>query len=212
MGALILILGLYFNPLDNQNNMPSLKIFSGNITHLKYSFNPKDILFFADKEKYINKLDPNILNKLNEPALKNTRIIFLPLYDNNNNLEGFGIKISSDSKKTNLLSSQTLANSLWHIYLPKKGSFIFHETENFWPYIKNIIIPAHLDKNNNWHGIYRFITTEGPNLDGSGNTIGGHGIFKSKRGFSQESAEITAYSIENGPTIKIGNLRIVDME
>jgi hypothetical protein len=101
-----------------------------------------------------------------------------------------------------------MANSVWHVYLPGQGTFMIDQTENFWTYIRDVIIPAHWSSGDNWRGNYHGITTSGPGSLGTARVTGGSGIFHGLISESVESVTARGYSAVSGPVSVTGSLAI----
>jgi len=77
-----------------------------------------------------------------ELAIIDTRIFVTTLRSARGEVVGIGFKISSDSEQTSLINANAEVNSVWHVYLPGQGTFLIDQSENYWSYIHDIVIPA----------------------------------------------------------------------
>src|SRR5690606_22494627 len=119
-----------------------------------------------------------------------------------------GVKFSSDSEATRLLTAKALVDSAWHAYLPGRGTFFVDQTENLWSYLRNIVVPARWNSADSWRGSWFGIVTAGPNALGTGRVIGGSGRFADLSAEVVESWTATAYSTKTGPVAMSGSLMI----
>ena len=115
-----------------------------------------------------------------------TRIAVTLLNDSRGTPVGLGIKFSSNSEQTALINSQALVNSAWHIYIPGKGTMLVDQIENYWAYLREIVIPARWSSGDNWKGSFFRIMTQGPGALGTGRVTGGTGKFS---GMTSEAVE-----------------------
>ena len=121
------------------------------------------------------------------------------LTDSRGQTAGIGIKLSSDSERTNPLQGQALVDSVWHIYLPERGSLFIEQTENYWEYLRNVVVPALRSSGRGWRGAWRGNITAGPNALNTALVYGGSGSFAGLRTEAVEALAARAYSAKDGP-------------
>jgi hypothetical protein len=143
-----------------------------------------------------------------EPAIVDTRIAVNLLTSSRGEAIGLGIKFSTDSEQTRLISSQALVDSVWHIYLPGQGTLLVHQVENFWSYLREVVVPARWSSGDNWKGSFFRIMTQGPNALGTGRVTGGTGNFSGMSAEAVESLTAQAYSAIDGPVSMYGSMTI----
>ncbi len=107
-----------------------------------------------------------------------------------------------------MIKGEALVNSVWHVYLPGQGTFLIDQTENYWSYLRDVVIPARWSSGDNWRGTFHRIMTNGPGSLGSGRLTGGSGLFAGVDGESIESITARGYSAVTGPVSMSGNLTI----
>jgi hypothetical protein len=117
--------------------------------------------------------------------------------------------MSSDSEQTSLINANAEVNSVWHVYLPGQGTFLIDQSENYWSYIHDIVIPARWSSGDNWKGSFHKIMTSGPGALGIARVTGGSGEFAGQSTEAVESLTASAYSALEGPVSMDGNLTIV---
>ena len=208
IGALLFALGLYYNPFTSQTSVSPLAVTKEQVIELSYSAVPHDGFLYTDHGESIIEPHPNRVVTLLEDAVVDTRILVTELRDGRANLAGIGIKFSSDSEQTRLIDGEALASSVWHIYLPGKGTLMIEQTENYWSYIREVVIPARISSGNNWRGAFHGIMTNGPGSLGTGNVSGGSGLFSNLESEAVESLTARGYSAVVGPVSMSGSLTI----
>tara|TARA_B110000116_G_C16235427_1_gene315566 strand:- start:57 stop:458 length:402 start_codon:yes stop_codon:yes gene_type:complete len=121
---------------------------------------------------------------------------------------GIGIKFSSPSEQTRIVHGEAMANSVWHIYLPEKGTFLIDQTENYWTYLRDVVIPAYCSSSDNWRGTYHSIMTNGPGSLGTARLTGGSGMYADLISEAVESRTARGYSSTVGPISMSGSLSV----
>ncbi len=207
-GAALFALGLYHNPFTSQISVSPLAVTNEKVIDLSFTAVPQEGIFYTDDGESINQAHPARVAKLMEPAVADTRIQVVDLQDGRGDLAGIGIKFSTESEQTRLIGAEALANSVWHIYLPGQGTFMIDQTENYWSYIREVVIPARLSSGNNWRGAYHGVMTNGPRSLGTARVTGGSGLFDGLESEAIEALTARGYSATSGPVAMTGNLTI----
>lgn len=207
-GALIFCLLLYFNPFTGKPEISPLAVSTQGVVSLRYDAVPGDSLLYTDNGENSAKPNPPRVADLWEPTIRRTRVMVVRLDDSRGRPIGIGIKYSSDSEATRILDASAAVESVWHIYLPGRGTLFVDQRENYWDYIRNVVIPARASSGDNWRGTWMDVLTTGPNALGTGRVIGGHGEFAGIRAEAVESLRATAYSSMTGPAAMEGTLTI----
>ena len=143
-----------------------------------------------------------------EPPIRRTDALVIPLFDSRGQNVGLGIKFSSDSERSNILNGQAIVDSVWHIYLPGRGSLFVNQSENYWSYLRNVVVPAHWSTGDSWRGIWNGNMTAGPGALGTASVIGGSGEFADLESEGVESLAAQAYTVAEGPVALDGELVI----
>ena len=208
IGIALFLLGLYYNPFVGNPSVSPLAISDLDLVDLSYSLVPSDsIAFTNDGESHV-KTHPARVLQLWEPAVNKTRGFATILADSRGEPAGLGVKFSSDSEETALIDGKVVVNSVWHIYLPKHGTFFLNQTENFWRYLRDIVIPARLSAGDNWRGTWHGITSSGPGALGTARVTGNTGVLSDTEAEAIESITARAYSAKTGPVGMTGNVTI----
>lgn len=207
-GIAMFFAGLYYNPFAAGATVSPLAVSGQNLMDLSYAAVPAESIAFTNDGESLIKQYPATIAVLWEPTVKYTWVSAVLLSDARGLPAGFGFKFSSESERTRLLTSDALVDSVWHIYLPDRGTLFVAETENYWAYIRDIVIPARWGSGKNWRGNWHRITTVGPNAIGTGRVAGASGEFAGIDGEAVEMLTARAYSALEGPVAMSGNLLV----
>lgn len=208
IGIVLFVLGLYYNPFVGNPSVSPLAISDLELVDLSYSLVPSEsIVLTNDGESHVAP-HPVKVPQLWEPTIKNTRALVTDLSDSRGETVGIGVKFSSASERSALLEAKVLVDSVWHIYLPERGTLFVDQTENYWPYVHDIVIPARLSSGDNWRGSWYGIVTAGPGALGTARVTGSTGTLKDSEAEAVESLSARAYSAISGPMGMTGNLTI----
>lgn len=208
IGAMLFVLALYYNPLHGRASVSPLAVTDDRVVEISYSAVPADALLYTDHGESKVAPRPDRVAELWEPAVVDTRLHVMMLEDSRGDVAGLGIKFLSDSESTDVWNGDAVANSVWHIYLPGQGTFMIDQTENYWTYIRDVVVPAHWSSGDNWRGTYHSIMTNGPGSLGTARLTGGSGIFAGLNSESIESLTARGYSAVTGPVSITGSLAI----
>lgn len=208
IGAVLFVLALYYNPLHGRDSVSPLAVTDDRVVEVSFSAVPGDALLYTDNGESKVAPHPGRVAELWEPAVVDTRLHVMMLNDSRGGVAGLGIKFLSESESTDLLNGEAVANSVWHVYLPGQGTFMIDQTENYWTYIRDVVIPAHWSSGDNWRGTYHSIMTIGPGSLGTARLTGGSGIFAGLKSESIESLTARGYSAVMGPVSMTGSLAI----
>lgn len=199
---------LYYNPLTTQQGLSPIAVTDNDVVKLNYSAAAEDMLVYTnDGESSVDPHPAKVL-QLWEAPIRQTRAIATILTDARGQNIGIGIKFSSDSESTDVLNGQAIVDSVWHIYMPGRGSLFVAQSENFWSYLREVVIPAYWSSANSWRGVWRGDVTSGPGALGTARVVGGSGEFSELASEAVESLTARAYSVEFGPIAVDGELSI----
>ena len=65
-----------------------------------------------------------------------------------------------------LLKGDALVDSVWYVYLPERGSLFMQQSENYWPFLRDVGWPA-FRSGENWKGSWIGDLTAGPGVLGT---------------------------------------------
>jgi len=207
-GVFLFAAGLYFNPFAEQLSISPFAVSGNNQMDFSFSAVPAEALLYTDNGETIIGTVPDRVAELWEPAIIDTRIMVTVLENARGEPVALGIKFSSLSEDTALIRSQALVNSDWHIYVPGRGTLLVDQVENYWSYLREIVLPARWSSGDSWKGSFFRILTQGPGALGTGRVSGGSGNFAGMSSEAVESLTARAYSSVLGPVSMDGNLTI----
>lgn len=209
LAGIVLFLALfYYNPFATNPALSSLHVSETRLVDLSYSPVAGEALAVTNDGGGPSQPTPDGIAELWEPSIRKTRLLVTTLTEAGGEFAGIGIKFSSDSESTRLLNAEVITDSAWHIWLPGDGSLFINQTENLWPYLRGVVMPARLSSGDSWRGSWYGVTTTGPNALGTASTTGGSGRFAGVASEATEALSARAWSASQGPVAMTGNLLI----
>ena len=207
-GVLLAAALLYFNPFVGQPTVSSLAVSENHLMGISYSMVPDETLLFVNDGESSVKTHPDRVQELWEPTVRKSHAMVALLTDRLGEPIGIGVKVSSVSEDTRVLSSEVLVDSAWQIYLPGRGTFFVDQRENHWSYLHDIVIPARWSSADVWRGNWHNVMTVGPNALGTARVTGASGEFSGLKTEAIESVTARAFSANEGPVAMIGSLTV----
>ncbi len=199
---------LYYNPLSTANTLSPISVTDNEVVRLNYSAVARDALIYTNDGEAQIAPHPAKVQQLWEAPVRLTTAMVTVLADSRGQVAGIGVKFSSRSEQTNILRGEVLMDSVWHIYLPARGSLFMEQSENYWGYIRDIVLPARWSSGDNWRGSWLGNITAGPGALGTAAVAGGSGQFQYMITEGVELFSAKAYSVEHGPVAMTGELAI----
>jgi hypothetical protein len=141
-----------------------------------------------------------------EPTIDKTSLLVTTLRNMNGESVGLGIKFVSLSEETKILNGEYLANSVWYVYLPGRGTLLVQQSEDYFEFMRDIVVTAHWSSANSWRGNWRGMLTSGPDPLGNARVYGGSGEFRDVETEAIETLTASAYSAVDGPVAVEGRL------
>jgi hypothetical protein len=207
-GGTAAVLFVLVNPLTSPPALSPLAVSQNPLMLLKYSGVPADAILVTNDGESRVRPSPSGVAQLWEPAIEHSSIAVVPLTDVRGEQVGLGIKFSSLSESTRLLSGQANVDSAWHVFLPGKGSFFVGQRENYFDFLRQVVLPAEWGQGKNWKGQWRQNVTSGPGMLGTATVTGGSGMFDGLVADGIETHAARAYSARIGPVALEGELAI----
>ena len=209
MGAAIALAFLFYNPLTAQKSLSPLAVSDNEQISLRYSAVAEDSIIITNSGGS-SRLQPNPVRVLQlwEKPISNTDVLVTLLHNSRLESVGIGVKYSSRSGRTRLLNGEALVDSAWYIYLPGRGSMLIEQSENHWAFLREVVMPAHWNSGNKWHGNWHGTITDGPGALGTARVYGGSGIYSGLNSEAIETHTAKAYSTDVGPVAMEGRLTI----
>ena len=198
----------YLNPFVGQAKLSPLAVSDTQKSSLSYSAVIGDSILFTNDGESIGRPHPNKVAELWEPTINDTQLRVVSLLDSRGVPAGVGIKMSSPSERTSLYKGEILVNSIWHLYMPGRGTLAIDQTESFWSYLRDIVVPAWTSSSDAWRGSWSRNTTAGPGALGTARVTGLGGEFDGLQSEAVESINARSYSVLQGPVSMAGMLDI----
>jgi hypothetical protein len=208
LGALAAATLLYFNPLAARNPLSPLSVSNNKMLSLSYSAVPTDSIVYTNNGESRVRPHPEKVRELWEAPIRHSEVLVTVIKDSRDDPAGIGIKFSSDSERTRVINGEALVDSTWHIHLVERGSLFVEQTENYWNFLRKIVLPAYLSAANHWKGTWNGNMTVGPGALGTAAVSGGTGEFSGLESEAVEAVQARAYSLSQGPVAMDGRLTI----
>ena len=208
LGTLAAATLLYFNPLAARNPLSPLSVSNNKMLSLGYSAVATDSIVYTNDGESRVQPHPETVRELWEAPIRHSDVLVTVIKDSRNDPAGIGIKFSSDSERTRLINGEALVDSAWHIHLVERGSLFVEQTENYWNFLRNIVLPAYWSTASHWKGVWSGNMTVGPGALGTAAVSGGTGEFAGLESEAVEAVHASAYSVAQGPVAMDGRLTI----
>lgn len=208
VGAFILAAALIYNPFLAQSGLSPLSVSDSDLIFLSYSSVPSDSIVFTNDGESQWKPYPEKTLQLWEPSIRLSSAMATAMHDARGETVGIGIKFSSSSEQTRLLSGDVMFDSVWYLYLPDRGSLFIAQSENYWSFIRGVVVPAYWSSADSWKGSWLGDMTAGPGALGTAAVTAGSGPLQGIKMKGLESLSAKAYSVDNGPIAVEGRLLI----
>ena len=207
-GAALFAVGFVFNPFSEDRGVSPLAVKDSGVISLNYDAVPRRSIFFTNDGKSRLAPHPSGVRQLREATIDQSSALLTVMRDARGRAAALGLKFSSRSEKTRLISGEALVDSVWYVYLPGQGSLFVEQSENYWPFLKSVVIPAYRNSANSWKGSWFGNLTAGPGALGTARVTGGGGEPADRQLAAVESLSIEAYSADIGPVAAEGRLLI----
>lgn len=208
VGVALFGLTMLYNPFIADRGISPLSVSSSELVALNYSAVPSDAIIFTNDGDSLQKPFPEKVLQLWEAPIRKTSAMTTVMRDGRSQTAGIGIKFSSLSERTQLLKGDALVDSVWYVYLPKRGSLFLQQSENYWPFLRDVGWPAFRSGANNWKGSWIGDLTAGPGVLGTALVTGGSGSFRDLQMDGVESLSAHAFSADHGPISAEGRILI----
>ncbi len=208
VGAVAALAFLYYNPFTSHAALSPLSVSSGQQFSLSYSAVADDAIIYTNDGESIIRPHPGKVLQLWEAPIRQTNAMVTILRDSRGAPIGIGTKFSSRSERTRILNGEMLVDSVWHVYLPGQGTLLIEQSENYWGFMRDIVVPAQWSSSDSWKGNWHGTMTAGPGALGTARVHGGSGEFQGLQSEAIETLSAKAYSSEDGPVAIDGRLLI----
>lgn len=208
LGALVFVVGLIYNPFVSKQNLSPVTVTSSQTITLSYSGTATDSIVLTNNGESETTPYPAKVLQLWERSIRQSTVMVTVLRDGLNRTAGIGVKISSLSEDTDLLAAKALVDSVWYMYLPGKGAYFVEQSENYWSYLRQVVLAAHRSSANVWKGNWHMDTTFGPGALRTARVTAGSGPFEGQEMLGVESLTTFVYSVNDGPVSAQGRFII----
>ncbi|MDX1515843.1 MAG: hypothetical protein R3288_03330 [Woeseiaceae bacterium] len=205
-GAAIALGFLYYNPFTSASALSPLMVSDQEQVTFNYSAVAEHAIAYTNNGESRVKPHPDKILQLWEAPIRETDIFVTELRGSRNDTVGIGFKLSSKSERTRVLNGEALVDSVWYLFLPDQGTLLIAQTENYWSYLRDIVVPAHWSGGNGWRGNWHGQITSGPGALGTAQVFGGSGRYRGVEAEAIETLSAKAYSSERGPVAMDGQL------
>ena len=209
VGACLFAAAFYYNPFAARQTLSPLAVTDTGVKVFSYSAVPSEMIFFSNNGETISQPFPEKVTELWEPSIHNTEVAIARLSDSRGMPAGIGIKMSTLSESTDILRSEFLVDSVWHLYMPGRGTLAMYQQENFWGYLRDIVVPAWRNSSDSWRGSWNRDMTKGPGALGTAKVDGLGGEFSGVTTEAVETLNARAWSMQQGPVSMVGTLSVL---
>ena len=199
VGACLLVAALIYNPFSGERSLSPLSVTNAQTITLSYSGVAADSIVYTNDGESATTPYPENVKELWEAPIRQSWALATVLYDARDQPVGYGVKFASLSEDTRLIAGSALVNSVWYIYLPGRGSLFIEQTENYWDYIREVMLSAYLSSADTWKGTWLGNMTAGPGALGTAKVSGGGGTFSGLETPGVESMTVKVWRGEGGP-------------
>jgi hypothetical protein len=216
-GAAIFAAGILYNPFTAHRGLSPLSVTDAEVITLSFSNVPTESIVYTNNGESLQQSSltralriwkapirstsaphPAKVMQLWEAPIRSTEAMVTVMRDARSQTAGIGIKFSSDSEESRLLFGEAIADSVWYLLLPKQGTFFIEQTENYWPFVREVAFPAWRSSANNWRGSWLGDMTAGPGALGTAAVSSGSGRVKGVQMNGVESLSVRAFSANSG--------------
>lgn len=192
-GAAALVL-LYFNPLI-ERKAELLPGDSDLVLH--YVVPGDDLVAFTHSGTLPLPLKPSDIGPLWESTVRTAALASMTLAGVDGRPAALASRLSMPSSVTDLLTRGLLIDDYWLVTLPGRGSFFVHSLNNFWPLLKDSVLPVSV-LGASWRGPREYHPTLGPGSRGAALVTGATGEFAGRQGSALEQYRLNRYTRANG--------------
>lgn len=188
VGAIVGATSLLFNPLTASGN-PSLVGFDRT---LRYAL-PDDALVLTHSGGLPIERRPFEVEPLWEAAIRSTSLATLVLRDESGAPQAIASRITSPSKRTDLLTTGVLANDHWLVSVPGDGAFFVVAESNVSTMARDTFVAVQL-LGREWQGRRTYAPIEGPEIAGTARVVGASGSYANRVGRALERYEVERFA------------------
>jgi len=210
VGVALFVAGILYNPFIAARGLSPLSVTNAEVITLNFANVPAESIAYTNDGESLHEPHPEKVLQLWEAPIRSTSAMATVMRDARNQVAGIGVKFSSDSESTRLLKGEVIVDSVWYVYLPEHGSLFIQQTENYFPFVREVAFPAWRSSASSWRGTWNGYLTVGPGALGTAAVTGGSGRVKGLRMEGVESMSARAFSADLGLVSSQGRL-IIEM-
>ena len=150
---------------------------------------------------------PSGVPDLWETAIVKSALSVIALKDSTGAPVGVASRVSYPAETTELLTTGVLLNDDWLVSLPDSGSFFVTSQANWWPFLKETVIPVWYF-GQPWSGSSAIDPTIGPDSSGHAIVTGATGEFVGRFGNATEHYDVREFDTQVGPRQLAAELRV----
>lgn len=207
-GAVLFALALIYNPLAGGSRVSPLSVTDAEVISLSYSVVPSESIVYTNNGESTQPPHPPKVPQLWEAPVRHTSGMVAVMHNARGEPAGFGVKLSSRSESSRLLSGEAIVDSVWYIYLADHGGLFLGQTENYWAFLRQVAFPAWRSGANTWRGTWAGDVTAGPGVLGTAYAYGTSGRLRGLEMEAAESLSVEAFSSDSGFISAEGRLTI----
>jgi hypothetical protein len=208
VGGALFVAGLLYNPFIADRGLSPLSVSNAEVITLRFANVPAESIAYTNDGESLHDPHPEKVLQLWEAPIRSTTAMATVMRDARNQVAGIGVKFASDSESTRLLTGRAIVDSVWYIYLPEHGSLFIEQTENYFPFVREVAFPAWRSSANSWRGSWLGDLTVGPGALGTAAVTGGSGRVKGLRMEGVESISVRAFSADTGLVSSEGRILV----
>ncbi len=208
VGVTAFVAVMIYNPFIADRGLSPISVSDAELMSLSFSNVASDSIVYTNDGESLHRPHPEKVLQLWEAPIRQTSTMATVVRDARGQVAGIGVKFSSDSERTSLLNGQAIVDSAWYIILPERGSLFVQQSENYWPFLREVAIPAWRSSSNKWRGTWLGDITAGPGALGTAKVTGGAGALSGMETSGVESLSAKAYSADEGHVAAEGRLLI----
>jgi len=205
-GIALFAAALIFNPFSSPSGLSPLAVTKSQTVSLTFAGTAAESIIYSNDGESRIAPHPEKVPQLWEAPIRRTSAMATVMHDGRDQTVGVGIKFSSWSEQTRLLEGMAIVDSVWYVYLPGRGGFFVEQSENYWDYLRGIVLPAYRSSANTWKGTWIGNLTAGPGALRTARVIGSSGEFEDLDMLGVESVSVRAWRVDGGPVAADGRL------
>lgn len=207
-GVVLFAAGLLYNPFIADRGLSPITVTRSEVIALNFSNVPAESIAYTNDGESLHPPFPEKILQLWEAPIRKTSAMSTVMRDARNRVAGIGVKFMSDSESTKLLTGNVITDSVWYLYLPEHGSMFIEQTENYFPFVREVAFPAWRSSANSWRGNWLGDLSAGPGALGTAVVVGGSGRVEGLVMDGLESMSVRAFSMDTGLVSAEGRLLI----